>query len=432
MPCERKEAFVCGAAHVSCVIKSARRGSLGLGEHVKRAELIGQVVKMADAERQASRFRRIVFRLLSVIFGLLVGLGAVQLVMWAAGIEPTRRFAKRYLLDNRSSPSVPYHCYPSNPNGELRRVPDDVGDGWELFDSHIPKRKLPLARLDETPWCMDYRISSQGLRDRVYGPKQPAGKRRIVCVGDSFVFGVGVPPELTMVRSLEQKLGPSVEIVNAGRPGMNFTRELAAVPELLGQLGVSRLIMVFIANDISFGPELSRQELEVYDLINIRDTHFSEDHMDRNWLSYSRLYNGISARRQLARIGRETVDWYNRCYNPKYNAEHLDLLQKQLAKAASLPSCRSVLVLYPLMEGLGPDYPLKAVHARVSEMARKAGLPVLDLAGAFEGLTTSEMWVHSCDHHPNGRAHAIAAEAIAKWLKSNDDELLQLSENGNP
>jgi hypothetical protein len=233
-----------------------------------------------------------------------------------------------------------------------------------------------------------------------------------------------------MPHSLERSLGPSVEIVNAGRPGMNFTKEMAAVPELLREFGASRLIMVFIANDVSFGPALSRRELDVYDLISIRDTHLSEDHLNRHWLSYSRLYNWISARRQLARIGRETVDWYTRCYDPRYNADHLGVLQQQFAKVAALPNCRSVLVLYPLLEGLEQGYPLKEVHARVAEMARKAGLPVLDLAPAFADQTTAKMWVHSCDHHPNGSAHAIAAAAIANWLQSNDDELLQLSVDG--
>ena len=279
---------------------------------------------------------------------------------------------------------------------------------------------------------MNYRISSQGLRDRVYGPKPPAGMRRVVCVGDSFVFGVGVPPKLTMVRSLERRLGHSVEVVNAGRPGMNFTKELAAAPELLRELGASRLIMVFIANDVSFGAALSRKELEIYDLISIRDTHLSEDHLDRHWLRHSRLFSWISARRQLARIGRETIDWYTRLYDPRYNADGLSALQKQFAKVANLPNCRSVLVLYPLLEGLQQGYPLKEVHTRVSEMARKAELPVLDLAPAFLGQATAEMWVHSCDHHPNGRAHAIAAAAIADWLQSNDDELLQLGVDGKP
>jgi len=235
-----------------------------------------------------------------------------------------------------------------------------------------------------------------------------------------------------MVRALEGQLGNSVEVVNAGRPGMNFDKEMAIVPELLRELGASRLIMVFIANDITFGAALSRKELEIYDLISIRDTHLSENHLDRHWLRHSRLFNWISARRQLARIGRETVDWYTRLYDPRYNAGGLGVLQQQFAKLAGLPNCRSVLVLYPLLEGLEQGYPLEEVHARVSEMARKAGLPVLDLAPAFAGQTTAEMWVHSCDHHPNGRAHAIAAAAIADWLQSNDDELLQLGVDGKP
>lgn len=235
-----------------------------------------------------------------------------------------------------------------------------------------------------------------------------------------------------MVRGLERKLGNSVEVVNAGRPGMNFAKETAIVPELLRELGTSRLIIVFIANDVSFGTALSRKELEIFDLISIRDTYLSEDHPHQHWLGRSQLFNWISARRRLAQIGRETIDWYNRCYDPRYNADNLRVLQQQFAAVAGLPDCRPVLVLYPLLEGLERDYPLKEVHARVSEMARSVGLPVLDLAPAFMGQRTAEMWVHSCDHHPNGRAHAIAASAIADWLQSNDGELLQLSGDGQP
>ncbi len=375
--------------------------------------------------------RYISFRLAAVALGLLVALLSVELAMWAAGIEPTRRYAKRYLLDNRSSPPVRYHCYPSNPSGELRRLPHDVGEGWALFDSHIPAHELPLARLDETPWCMDYRVSSQGLRDRFYGPQPAAGIQRVVCVGDSFVYGVGVPPELTLVRGLERQLGRSVEVVNAGQAGLNFAQEMTAVPKLLRELGASRLIMVFIANDISIDTTLSRKEAYVFDLINIRDAHLSEDHLRHNWLHRSRLFNWISARRQLARIGRETIDWYTRCYDPRYNANNLRILEQQFAEVAALPDCHSVLILYPLLEGLEQNYPLAEVHARVATMARGVGLPVLDLAPAFAGQRTTEMWVHPCDHHPNGRAHAIAATAIADWLKGND-ELLQLDMDAKP
>ena len=44
-------------------------------------------------------------------------------------------------------------------------------------------------------------------------------------------------------------------------------------------------------------------------------------------------------------------------------------------------------------------------------------MPVLDLAPFFEGRKTSALQVHPADHHPNGKAHRIAAEAIVGWLR---------------
>jgi hypothetical protein len=55
-------------------------------------------------------------------------------------------------------------------------------------------------------------------------------------------------------------------------------------------------------------------------------------------------------------------------------------------------------------------------------MAEGAGLRVLDLAPTFAGRPTASLWVHPCDHHPNGGAHAIAARAIAAWLEHDAPE----------
>lgn len=75
--------------------------------------------------------------------------------------------------------------------------------------------------------------------------------------------------------------------------------------------------------------------------------------------------------------------------------------------------------MYPLMCGLENGYPLQPVHETVGRMARAAGLPVLDLAPIFRGKRTSEMQVHPTDHHPNGKAHHLAAKTIVAWLRSD-------------
>ena len=74
-------------------------------------------------------------------------------------------------------------------------------------------------------------------------------------------------------------------------------------------------------------------------------------------------------------------------------------------------------MLYPLMLRFETEYPLTPVHDHVAAIAQNAGLPVLDLTSAFEGADTESLWVHPTDHHPNGKAHSIAAGAIVEWLK---------------
>ena len=71
------------------------------------------------------------------------------------------------------------------------------------------------------------------------------------------------------------------------------------------------------------------------------------------------------------------------------------------------------------MEGLESGYPLQSIHEQVKTYAEEAGLPVLDLTSAFAGQKTSDLWVHSTDHHPNGKANAIAVKAIIEWLRKD-------------
>jgi len=70
---------------------------------------------------------------------------------------------------------------------------------------------------------LPFRINSQGLRDDHDYAEQHPGTTRILLVGDSFVFGVGVALEDTLGKQLERALnasGPArpVEVVAAGVP----------------------------------------------------------------------------------------------------------------------------------------------------------------------------------------------------------------------
>lgn len=121
----------------------------------------------------------------------------------------------------------------------------------------------------------------------------------------------------------------------------------------------------------------------------------------------------------MEKIKQETIQWYLDSYDPRFNQENLRLFQETIRTIPKIPGCRSVFVMYPLMEGFESNYPLQTIHDQVKAMAEEAGLPVLDLTSAFAGQKTSELWVHPTDHHPNGKANAIVARAIIEWLRKD-------------
>ena len=77
------------------------------------------------------------------------------------------------------------------------------------------------------------RINDKGLRGRDYPYERVAGRRRILVLGDSFVFGYGVEQEEIFTTVLEGLL-PATEVINAGVSGYGTDQDLLADPEVAG------------------------------------------------------------------------------------------------------------------------------------------------------------------------------------------------------
>lgn len=101
-----------------------------------------------------------------------------------------------------------------------------------------------------------YKVSSQGLRDKVYGPKQP-GEYRILMLGDSFTVGVGLKYKETIPRVLERLLpstiaGKRVEVINAGVRSYGPWQELDLFREIAPVIEPDLVILqVLLLNDIA-------------------------------------------------------------------------------------------------------------------------------------------------------------------------------------
>ena len=361
--------------------------------------------------------QRFLRRAAAVLLGLVAVFVLLELVLRIADWQPAALLSKRSLLDRTPTRRVWYDCYPSNPHAEFKPVPDVSNGQWVLLNNLLPPEELPLARLAETPWCVQYELSSRGLRDAERSVEPASGVARVALVGDSFAFGEGVPVEKALAASVQSALGAQGEVLNFGWPGDDTRKEIARLEAAIEPFHLRRAVVVFIANDIEMAPELQHEQEYINDLVQVRDAYLSRHRAGTAQFSWSRLLTTVSGYLDMRRVTAKTIQWYRDLYDPAKNGVALQRFRAALEHLAKEPNCRVVLVLYPLLEHFEGAYPLQPVHDAVAAMARTAGLPVLDLAPAFAGQRTEDLWVHPCDHHPNGRAHAIAGRALADWLQ---------------
>ena len=102
-------------------------------------------------------------------------------------------------------------------------VPASIG----RFDERLGWALKPLAHgtSRRTGYEIDYRINSQGLRNRETTYQKPPGTFRIVVIGDSRTFGWGVPIEKHFSTLLEGYF-QNVEVINMGVSGFGIDQEL--------------------------------------------------------------------------------------------------------------------------------------------------------------------------------------------------------------
>ncbi len=127
------------------------------------------------------------------------------------------------------------------------------------------KNDHPLGfslRPGATGWLLsggDYvqraRINSAGLRDDEHALERPAGTKRILVLGDSFMFGQGVSMEEALPRLLEDEI-PGVEVINAGVPGYDLGQEYLYYRERGRRYRPDVVLLAFFVNDLVVFHEL--------------------------------------------------------------------------------------------------------------------------------------------------------------------------------
>jgi lysophospholipase L1-like esterase len=133
--------------------------------------------------------------------------------------------------------------------------------GWQLEPGAV--NQGPILRQWEQRWGLppadlsDDVVSSQGFRDTELAQPKPEGQVRVLCLGDSSVWGQGVVREHTFAQRLEAALNPagsqpggrSVEVINAGVSGYSSFQSLLVMQQASG-LGIDHYLVYNMNSDM--------------------------------------------------------------------------------------------------------------------------------------------------------------------------------------
>lgn len=260
-------------------------------------------------------------------------------------------------------------------------------------------------------------INRAGFREREVAVAKPPGTFRIVGLGDSMMFGWGVPVEMTYLRVLEallQARGDPVryETLNFGVPGYNAVMEVETFRAVARWYQPDLVLVGYVPNDDQIPNFMKRSALG----------------WPSNVYVYSLLMHGIAAMRNRAR---------------ELMPAQFDLVRGhgQLSAVGDVPEAYRDMV--------GREA-VRRAHATLALMTRELGVPTL-VVGPYRGdidpgqiaeleahsrftfLETSDAYAayerrHGVkvdpakiilspqDPHPNVLGHRILAEAIHEVL----------------
>ena len=269
-------------------------------------------------------------------------------------------------------------------------------------------------------------INEYGLRERPnIRPDKPAGERRIVCIGDSFTYGWGIPAEQGWVRLLEEDLRKdqgNVRTVNCGAAGTVCVDEyVAGLKSRFAKFQPDAVVMTLCLNDLVPSHGLSL-------IVPVES-------------SGSRLLDMAKAAMGSSPINLDPeVDWVQMLLDMGqeegtasglYNHDKpFEAMWSQGVPQASMREAKAwcdqreipfLVVIWPFLQGLGKGrhYPFQRLHDLVAEDLKQANIPLLDVLPMLRETNSEDLWVTPADPHPNPLAQTLTLPAITKFVRSH-------------
>ena len=273
-------------------------------------------------------------------------------------------------------------------------------------------------------FSVNVRINSDGLRDDEY--TRDESKKTLLVLGDSMGWGFGVEEHDRFSEVLERR-HPGWNVINASVSGYGTTQQLLYFQERGSAYRPDLVLLLFHENDFANNAlgsqywynkpyfELSDGALELRNSpvprASIRQRLERLIH-GRTYL-ISRIFRLFSrVERYVLRQGAAARRWLEgRKDGPPDRSQYRSLLTQRLLEVLD-ERCRAIdakLVLVSVPAANRSMDPLRALSER-------KGIAYLALDAAFARVAQQTSFEH--DKHWNARGHAVAADAIERFLSA--------------
>src|SRR3989344_8823216 len=250
-------------------------------------------------------------------------------------------------------------------------------------------------------------------RDRDFKAEKPAGIIRVGMLGDSITFGQGIKnPDNRFSDILQNNFrgsGINAEVYNLGVPGLDSHEEIQLYREL-SFFNFDFIVWQYYLNDIQ--PEDKGDPAKIIS----RDTYTSGliRELSKNSTFFDFLYWRFSSKYSTTfhQLDTHYLSMYRDGSILKNHEEELSVFIKELKNQNK----KIVVVIFPLIKLLGPNYPANDIHSKLQSYFKSQDVPIIDLLDELKGSNWKDLVASKFDTHPNEKVHMLAAEKLYRKL----------------
>jgi len=287
---------------------------------------------------------------------------------------------------------------------------------------------------------VDVRFNSLGLRDDEPRVPKPPGVFRILCLGDSMVYGPGVAQDAIFPARLRAAFaGEPIDVVAAGVQGWNTEQEERFLAANIARLDPDLVLLLYVTNDNeptladAPGAPAKRVRDVVYETLVLRSRLFE-------WAAFVRArarqpratpLRPAPAHAAVPPPALPVAPQPPPASEPAFSPSDPGWLasRESLGRVEQLVRGRGARLVVWLYSMTNRE-PEPSARARLREFEAETGVAVFDTLGYFSGEKFAAL-VNApiIDPHPNPAGHARLAAGLAQTLRA--EGLVPVGRNGS-